>query len=394
MTWNEPGPGRDPWNQGSGGKNRGEGGADLSKLLKSIRKLLGNSPAGPNKSRGLAYGVIVLIVAAWLASGFYTIDAQDRGIKLRFGAVVGDVGPGLGWHLPWPIASIKKVNVTKVRQASIQSTLLTKNQNLVDVGLTVQFRVSSVRQYLFDVEDPDDTLSQTAKSVLRHVVARYDISSVLGSQQEKIADNVKEKLQQILDRYGCGLYLVGVSLSQVQPPDKVQPAFADAIKAKSDQKTLIDAAETYAKGRLPNARHQATDKIAEAKAYKSKVIAKAKDDATRFDGLLSEYRNAPKLTRDRMYIETLAKIMHKSRVVVYGSNVPLPVTINIGGEIHQSSGGSKGGQSNQSTGGKSSHSQGASGANEAAGAATGEGGSGSSGKSASGRSRDRGGSGE
>lgn len=393
MTWNESGPGRDPWNQGSG-KNRGEAGTDLSKLLKGIKKILGSNPSGPNKPRGLAYGVIVLIVAAWLASGFYTIDAQDRGVKLRFGAVVGDVGPGLGWHLPWPMASIKKVNVTKVRQASIQSTLLTKNQNLVDVGLTVQFRVSSVREYLFDVEDPDDTLSQTAKSVLRRVVSHYDISSVLGGQQEKIADDVKEKLQQILDHYGCGLYLVDVSLSQVQPPDKVQDAFADAIKAQSDQKTLVDAAETYAKGRLPKARNQAAKKIAEAKAYRSEVITKAKDDSTRFGALLTEYHKAPKLTRDRMYIETLAEIMRKSRVVVYGSDVPLPITVNIDGKGDQVPGDHREARLNQSAGNAHQRSQGSNSANEAAGGSGDEEkGSGASG-SADQRSRNRGGFGE
>lgn len=391
MTWNEPGQGRDPWNQGSKG-GRGDSGADLSKLIKKLSKLLGSSPSGPNKPRGLAYGVIVLIVAVWLASGFYTVDEQDRGVKLRFGAVVGNVGPGLGWHLPWPMASVKKVNVTKLRQATIQSTLLTKNRNLVDVGLTVQFRVSSVRKYLFNVADPDDTLNQTAKSVLRHVVSGYDIGDILGGQQEKIADRVKEGLQSILDRYGCGLYLVDVSLSQVQPPDKVQDAFADAIKAQSDQKTLIDAAQTYAKGRLPKARNQAAVTIADAKAYKSQVITKAKGDATRFGALLLEYRRAPKLTRDRMYIETLAEIMHKTRVIVYGSDVPPPVLINMGGNAQPLSKSHKRVRVTQATGGQQS--QGSGNSSETAGS-SGEGvAGGSSGGSAGGRSRNRGGSGE
>lgn len=392
MTWNEPGPGRDPWNQGPKG-SRGEPSADLGKLIKYIRKLLGSSPSGPNKPRGLAYGVIALIVAAWLVSGFYTIDAQDRGVKLRFGAVVGNVGPGLGWHLPWPIASIEKVNVTKLRQASIQSTFLTKNQNLVDVGLTVQFRVSSVRQYLFDVADPDDTLSQTAKSVLRRVVSHYDIADILGDQQEKIADSVKERLQRILDRYGCGLYLVDVSLSQVQPPDKVQDAFADAIKAQSDQRALIEVAQTYAKDRLPQARNQAAEKIANAKSYKSAVIAKAEGSATRFGALLSEYRRAPKLMRDRLYIETLAGIMHKSRVVVYGAGVPPTVMINMGRKARHFPGGRKAPSATQ-TSGNSQKPAAASGASSGAtgnAASTGAGGNGGSSNS---RSRNRGGSGE
>lgn len=393
MTWNEPGPGRDPWNQGPKG-SRGDAGVDLSKYLKYIRNLLGSSSSGPNKPRGLAYGVIVLIVAAWLVSGFYTIDAQDRGVKLRFGAVVGNVGPGLGWHLPWPIASIEKVNVTKLRQASIQSTLLTKNENLVDVGLTVQFRVSSVSQYLFDVADPDDTLSQAAKSVLRRVVSHYDIADILGDQQEKIANSVKERLQRILDHYGCGLYLVDVSLSQVQPPDKVQDAFADAIKAQSDQRALIEAAQTYAKDRLPQARNQAAEKIANAQSYKLAVIARAAGSATRFGALLSEYRRAPKLMRDRLYIETLAGIMHKSRVVVYGEGVPPTVMINMGGKARRFPGGRIAPRATQTSGRSQTPAAGSGASSGTTGNAAGTGAGSSSGGSSNSRSRNRGGSGE
>lgn len=328
MTWNEPGPGHDPWNQGGRGK-RGDRSIDLPKILNRIKILLGRSSPGSGKPPNLVYGVIVLLLAAWLASGFYTIDAQERGVKLRFGAVVADVGPGLGWHLPWPMGEVEKVNVTKLRQASVQSTLLTKDQNLVDIGLTVQFRVSSAREYLFDVANPDDTLSQTANSILRGIIGNYNVDDVLGNSQQQIADQVKQKLQEVLDSYGCGLYVVDVSLDQVQPPQKVQDAFADAIKAQSDRQTMIDTAQAYAKDRLPQARSQAAQEISDAQSYRTQVVSKAKGDAARFDALLGAYRKSPKLTREQMYIDTLANVLRDSRVIIDGRGGRNGLTLRI-----------------------------------------------------------------
>ena len=328
MTWNEPGPGHDPWSPGGRGK-RGDHNAELTKILKRLKTLLGGSSPGPGKPPNLVYGVIVLLVAAWLVSGFYTIDAQERGVKLRFGAVVADVGPGLGWHLPWPMGNVERVNVTKLRQATIQSTLLTKDQNLVDIGLTVQFRVSSAREYLFDVANPDDTLSQIANSILRRVIGNYNVDDVLGSAQQQIADQVKQKLQEVLDGYGCGLYVVDVSLDQVQPPQKVQDAFADAIKAQSDRQTMIDSAQAYAKDRLPQARSQAAQEISDAQSYRTQVVSKAKGDVARFDALLEAYRKSPKLTRERMYIDTLAEVLHDSRVIIDGRGDHNGLTLRI-----------------------------------------------------------------
>ncbi len=337
MAWNEPGPGHDPWNQGpgsGGGKPGGGGGGlpDLDKLIKrlkaSFRRRPGNKKPEPSKMLGLA---AIVIAALWLASGFYTVDAQQKAVVLRFGAVSGESGAGLGWHLPWPAGSVRMVNVTKLRQATTQSTLLTNDHNLVDVGLTVQFRVSSARDYLFEVSDPDDTLSQAANSVLRNVVATYSVDDVLGGAQQAIAGKVKEELQQVLDGYHCGLYVAEVSLSQVQPPDPVQDAFADAIKAGDDNKRRKDSARTYAQNRLPQAHTQATQLIADAQKYRDGAVSKARGDTARFDALLNEYRKAPKSTRQRMYIDTMSEILKHSRTVLVDSGKNGPsIDLHIG----------------------------------------------------------------
>ena len=323
MAWNEPGPGHDPWNQGPGGK-RGGGPPDLEKLIKRLKSSFGRGPGGrPAPGKPLALAVAVLAVL-WLVSGFYTVDAQEQAVVLRFGAISGQSGAGLGWHLPWPIGSVEKVNVTKLRQATTQSTLLTSDRNLVDVGLTVQFRVSSAPDYLFKVQDPDDTLGQAANSTLRSVVATYTVDQVLGSSQKDIATKVMQRLQKTLDGYHCGLHVTDVSLNQVQPPDAVQDAFADAIKAADDSQRMKDSAQAYAQGRLPQARSQAAQLITDAQTYRDRVVSKAQGDTARFDALLNEYRKAPKLTRERMYIDTMGDILKRSRTVLVdsGKNAP------------------------------------------------------------------------
>jgi len=328
MAWNEPGPGHDPWNQGPGGKRGGKP-PDLEKLLRQLKARLSRGAGGRTPSPA-PLGVIVAVLALlWLGSGFYTVDAQEQAVVMRFGAVSGQAGAGLGWHLPWPIGSVEKVNVTKLRQATTQSTLLTRDDNLVDVGLTVQFRVSSASDYLFNVEDPDDTLSQAANSTLRSVVAGYTVDQVLGGSQKAIAEKVKSDLQQVLNGYRCGLHLTDVSLSQVQPPDPVQDAFADAIKAADDSQRMKDAADAYARDRLPQAHRQADQLIAAARVYRDQVVSKAQGETARFDAQLREYRKSPTLTRQRMYIDTLADILKHGRTVVVDSDKSGGATINV-----------------------------------------------------------------
>lgn len=329
MAWNEPNnSNRDPWSQGPGG---GRGGRreppDLERLFKRLRERL---RGGGKPPPGSVYGALAaVLVALWLLSGFYVVDAQQQAVVLRLGRVAGIHGPGLGWHLPWPIATVRKEKVGNVRQASVDSTLITADRNLVNISLTVQYRIHSLPHFLFDLQGADDTLSQAARSALRQVVAGYDVDAVLGDAQPAIASKVKAELQQVLSDYHSGLTVTDVSLSQVQPPEAVQDAFADAIKAADDRDRMKNDAEAYAKDRLPRARGQAAREIAEAKVYRDQVVARAQGETARFDELLAEYRKAPQITRQRLYIDTMRDILEHSRIILVdapGSSIKLDLS--------------------------------------------------------------------
>ena len=320
MAWNEPGDNnRDPWNQGSGGK-RAELPPELNDLLKRLKQRWSGG-------KGLG-GVPVSLIAAflglvWLLLGFYKVDEQERALVIRFGAYARTEGPGLHWHLPPPLEHVNRmVNVGVPRQAAVSSELLTKDQNLVDVGLTVQFHISSVEDYAFNnKEKPDDTLEYAAKSALEQVVAGYTIDQVVGksdrsNSQTEIAARTRLLLQQILDSYRSGLQINDVSLSNVTPPDALVPAFADAIKAADDQKRAKDDAQAYASSRVPVAQGEAQRSINEAQAYRDQTIARAQGDVARFNAVLQEYRKAPQVTRKRLYLDTMTEIYSKSGTVL------------------------------------------------------------------------------
>ncbi len=318
MAWNEPGNNnRDPWNQGSGGK-RGELPPDLNQLLKRFKERWGGG-------KGLG-GVPLLLVAAllgliWLLLGFYTVDEQEQGLVIRFGAYARTNGPGLHWHLPPPFEHIKKVNVGIARQASVQSAAFTKDQNLVNLVLSVQFRVSSAPDNQFNVDRPDDSLTDAAKSALQQVIAGYTIDEVVGksdlsNSQTQIAAKTRQLLQQILDGYHCGLQIGDVSLSKVAPPDALVPAFADTIKAADDQKRARSDAQAYASSRVPVARGEATRSVTEAQAYRDQIIARAEGDVARFNAVLQEYRKSPQVTRKRLYLDTMTEIYSGSGTVL------------------------------------------------------------------------------
>jgi membrane protease subunit HflK len=319
MAWNEPGPGRDPWNQNSGGKRGGDGPPDLDALIKRLKERLfgsggggrsgggkGGLPAGfPNGIVGI---VAVLAVALWLLSGFYTVEEQERGIVMRFGAYTGTTEPGLKWHLPWPIERVEKIPFTQVRQVTDRATMLTQDENIVDLELSVQYRVSSAEDYLFNMADPDKTLQQATKAAVREVVGRSLMDFILTDGRQAVADKTKALLQERLNEYKAGLIVTEVNLQQAQPPEQVQAAFADAIKAREDKERARNEAEAYANDRLPRARGEAARNLAEATAYRDQTIARAEGDAARFTALLEEYKKAPKITRTRMYYDAMTEV--------------------------------------------------------------------------------------
>lgn len=322
MAWNEPGPNRDPWNQGPGGNKRGDGPPDLDEMLRRLKARLGGK--GPRSPGGSSSGIpkalvslgVVLVAGFWLSSGFYVVDEQERGVVMRFGAYSRTTDPGWGWHAPWPVEKVEIVNVTQVRQANDRATMLTKDENIVDVELTVQYRVSSAEQYLFSVADPDMTLRQATKSAVRETVGRSEMDFIITEGRQAVADRTKQLLQDRLDMYKCGLIVTEVNLQQAQPPEAVQSAFADAIKAREDQQRVKNEAEAYANDRLPRARGAAARQLEEAAGYRDKVIAQAEGDASRFSQLVGEYRKAPKVTRDRLYLDTMTQVLSQSSKVL------------------------------------------------------------------------------
>lgn len=329
MAWNEPGPGRDPWNQGP---KRGDGPPDLDEILKRLKARFGGGRGTGGGSRtggGLPGGLIGLVAVAlallWVASGFYVVDEQERAVVLRFGQYVGTTEPGLRWRMPWPVEKEEIVNVTGVRATRDRATMLTQDENIVDLELTVQYRVSKVEDYVFNVSDPELTMRQATKSSVREMVGQSTMDFILTEGRQEIADRTKTLLQERMDEYKTGLFVTEVNLQQAQPPEPVQAAFADAIKAREDQQRLKNEAEAYANDRLPRARGAAARQIEEATGYRDQVVAKAQGDAARFSQLLAEYRKAPKVTRERMYLDTMS--------AVYGSTSKVLVDVDKGSPL-------------------------------------------------------------
>ncbi|HEY0973991.1 MAG TPA: FtsH protease activity modulator HflK [Solimonas sp.] len=321
MAWNEPGPpSKDPWSQGP---KRGEGPPDLDEMLKRLKARFGgrkrgggsggNGGGGSALGGGLPPGVVGLALGAiavlWVSSGFYVVDEQERAVVLRFGQYINTTEPGLRWRLPWPIDKQEIVNVTGVRAVRDRATMLTMDENIVDVELSVQYRVSSVEDYVFSVADPDMALRQATKSAVREVAGQSLMDFILTGGRQEVADRTKQLLQDRLDAYKTGLIVTEVNLEQAQPPEPVKASFDDAIKAREDQERVKNEAQAYANDRLPRARGAAARLIEEANGYRDQVIAKAEGDAARFGQLVNEYRKAPRVTRERLYLDTMSQVL-------------------------------------------------------------------------------------
>jgi membrane protease subunit HflK len=318
MAWNEPGGGnRDPWNPG--GRRGGDGQLpDVDQMLERLKsRFKGKGPRPGGLSSGGIGLVVAAIVVLWAMSGFYVIDEQERGVVMRFGAYAGTSEPGLRWRLPWPIEKVETINVTQVRQVSERSDMLTQDENIVDIELKVQYRVLSAEKYLFSQADPDSTLRQVTKSAVREVVGRSKMDDVIsGAGRQDVSQRTQQILQERLDAYDSGLVVAEVNLQNAQAPEAVQDAFLDATKAREDQVRLTNEAEAYANDRLPRARGAAARELAEAIAYRDRLIAQAQGEADRFVKLLTEYRKAPRVTRDRLYLETMSEVFAGSNKVL------------------------------------------------------------------------------
>lgn len=315
MAWNEPGPGRDPWSPGPGGKP-----PDFAQLLRRLRSRLGGGA-----SASVAAAALALAFTVWVLSGFFSVDEKDRGMVLRFGAFERIVEPGLHWRLPWPAGRVVNVDVTQVRQARERTTVLSRDDNLAEVEVNVQYRVGSPRDFLLSLSDPEDALQNFIRSTLRQLAGNMNVDTLLGDGRNTLGPKLQENLQQQLDSWHAGLQITEVGVQQVQPPDAVQAAFADAIKAREDQQRLREEAKAYADSRLPNARGEAAQKIAEATSYRDQSIARAQGDVARFEAVLEQYRKAPKVTRERLYLDAMSEIYASTTKVLIDSDKSNPV---------------------------------------------------------------------
>lgn len=335
MAWNEPGGGnsnnQDPW----GGKRRGgdrKGPPDLDeafrKLQESLNGLFGGGKkrtgdgGGPSSSKGGGLGLLgiglAVLVAIWLYSAVYVVDEQEQAVVLRFGKYYETVGAGLNIYFP-PFDKKYMENVTRERSYSKQGQMLTEDENIVEVPLTVQYKISNLKDFVLNVDQPEVSLQHATDSALRHVVGSTAMDQVLTEGREQMAGEIKERLQRFLDTYQTGINVTQVNVQSAAAPREVQEAFDDVIRAREDEQRSRNQAETYANGVVPEARGQSQRIIEDANGYRDEVISRAKGEADRFSKLLTEYRKAPEVTRERLYLETMQDVYsNTSKVLVSG----------------------------------------------------------------------------
>ncbi len=326
MAWNEPGGNgggdKDPW---GGGK---QGPPDLDEALRKLQEKLGGifgggrgsgGSGGSSRGSGIPGSLIALVAGvlllAWAALGLYQVDQQERGVVLRFGKYYDTVQPGLQWNPPL-IDEVMTVNVTKVRSSAHREQMLTEDQNIVEVDLSVQYTVADPKDFVLKVRDPERSLQHATESAMRHVVGGSEMYQVLTEGREQIAVDVHERLQTYLDNYSTGIQVTQVNIQNTAPPPEVQEAFDDVIKAKEDEERVKNEAQAYSNGIIPEARGQAQRQIEEANAYKEQVIAQAQGEAQRFEQLLLEYNKAPEVTRERLYIDAIQGVLSRTSKVM------------------------------------------------------------------------------
>ena len=334
MAWNEPGGNgnnQDPWNSGgkrNGGGNNDQGPPDLDEALQKLQERLngifgkpkksggsgGSNVAGPSK--GFLGLLVLILLGGWVAMGFYTVDQQQRAVVLTLGKYSETKMPGLRWNPPL-IDSVDQVNVTQINAYDHRSLMLTEDENIVDVTITVQYVISDPKAYLLEVRDPKASLANAAESALRHIVGGSEMDSVLTEGREILGTDVKTRLQRYMDEYQTGLRITQVNIKDLNPPSQVQDAFDDVIRAREDEQRVINEAESYRNGIVPEARGIAQRMKEEASAYREQIVAQAEGDAERFEALLTEYLKAPEVTRERLYLDTMETVMaNNSKVLV------------------------------------------------------------------------------
>jgi len=322
MPWNEPGKDKDPW-----GQRNNDGPPDLDELFNNLKNKFGGLfggggakiprvPGGSGNLSGIVGFIALALVIVWALTGIYIVDEGWRGVETRFGARSKVTQSGPHWHFPWPIEDVELINVAANRTTRRDSKMLTRDENIVVMSLEVQYDIKDAQAFAFEVRDPDNTLQQVAETAIREVVGNNDMDLILTEGRAVIGSQTKAIMQEVLDSYNTGLNVLTVNMGEAQPPEEVQDAFDDAIKAREDEQRIINEANAYRNGVVPQARGDAQALLEKAQAYKTRVVKAAEGETGRFNQLLAEYQRAPEVTRERIYIDTLESVMSRSPKVM------------------------------------------------------------------------------
>ena len=274
--------------------------------------------------------IVAIVFLLWLASGFYQIQPSDQGVVLRFGAYAYTTDAGLHYHFPYPIETVEKVNITRERSINIgevetyrndansftESHMLTGDENIVDINLTVVWKIKNAKDYLFNMRSPDITVRVAAQSVLREIVGQSQMQPIITGDRGKVEDETKAELQKVLDEFGSGVEIVRVKLQKADPPKQVVDAFNEVQRAKADMERFKNEAEAYRNEILPKAQGEAAQRLQNAQAYKEAVVNKAKGEAERFISVYNAYKQGKEVTAKRLYLETMENVLNKSNTVV------------------------------------------------------------------------------
>ena len=311
MAWNEPGN-KDPW-----GRNKNNSSLDgvFKDFKKTIDDLFGSGSSLPPSSKKSAGLLSAIILAVYFLSGIYIVNDGERGVVLQFGSFNEITMPGPHW-IPRFIQSVEIVDVSKIRSVQQKAVMLTQDENIVSISFAIQYDIKDASDFIFNLREPDITVSQAGESAIREVMGQNTMDFIITEGRTKVAEDTKGLLQNVLDTYGAGVNIQSLNILEAQPPEQVQDAFSDAIKAREDEQRYINEAEAYRNEIIPLARGQAKQMLEQAIAYKVKLINAAEGEASRFTQLFTEYQKAPVVTKERLYLEAVESVLSNSSKVM------------------------------------------------------------------------------
>jgi membrane protease subunit HflK len=313
MAWNEPGGGKDPWGGNSGNAGPPDIDEALNKLKEKLAKFGGGSGGG--SSKGLLPVIFMVLAIIWGLLGFYQVDEKEQAVVLRLGKYSDTLGSGLQWNPPF-IDSVTTVRVTEERQYQARGLMLTQDENIVEISLTVQYNIANAKDFVLSIKNPVRSLEHATDSALRHVVGSTGLDGVISTGREEVAVSTAEKLQDLLNVYTSGINVVKINIEEARPPTEVRAAYDDVIKAREDLERLVNEAQAYSNGVIPEARGEAQRLREEAEGYLSQVVSKSEGEAKRFTSLLKEYKKAPRVTRERLYLDAIEQVMSNSTKIL------------------------------------------------------------------------------